>query len=146
MRETQEKQIGDFVYRVKPLGAYSGNKVLMRIGKALLPAIRDAESLKTLEGAVSAISGLLSTLTETDMLFVVNEFAGETRVYEASKGRDSAASLKNIFDSHFSGSYKEQWEWLTFSFEVNFGFLDELKKTGREDPPLQGATMTGSSP
>jgi hypothetical protein len=127
VREPQEKAIRGHVYLVKPLGAKIGNRVLMRLGKAVLSAMADAQSLTTLEGAVSAISALLSTLSEQDMEFVINALAEETLVCKEGEEEHTRVTLKNIFDSHFAGEYGKQAEWLAFALEVNFDFLDGLR-------------------
>ncbi len=100
----------------------------MRLGKAVLGAIADAQSLTTLDGAVSAIATLLSTLSEQDMEFVVNALADETLVHKEGEEESMRVTLKNIFDTHFAGEYVKQVEWLAFALEVNFDFLDGLRK------------------
>jgi hypothetical protein len=146
VREPQETTIDGFGYRVRPLGAYTGNKVLMRLGKAVLPALSDAESLDTIEGATSALSVLLSQLSEGDMLYIVNELAEQTHFWSEEEGRDGGKSLKNAFDSHFSGRYQEQGEWLWFALKVNFGFLAELQKKKGPIRSSDSTTAAAESP
>ena len=124
MRGAVDRVIEGTTYRVVPVAAGIGNKVMLRLGKVGAPALFTLlASPKSTAGAfAAAIPGLvraLDLLTDDDMDFLCKSFAAETQFGDGSKMRPLAAA----FDEHFRGNYAAMFQWLRFSMEVNFGPL-----------------------
>jgi hypothetical protein len=132
MLETTTRTIGEDTYRVTPLQAIQGRKVLVKLLKALGPAaeaVADAQS-----GNVGALLAKLTANLEESLVDELCEiFAGRTEFQHGSKwiGLGEAGQ----FDLHFIKKYGQMAKWLAFCVEINYGsFLGELLKSGPGTP------------
>lgn len=109
-REPQVRQIGRFEYRVTPLGARDGCRVLSRLMKMMgRGAVKGSE--------LEAIGAILENLEESDLDYFITAFDKYTSVHIGDKW----PGLADIFDAHFVSDYLEMLTWLKFALEVNFG-------------------------
>lgn len=136
---TEEKQIGENVYRVTTLGAKAGRDLLVRLVKIAGPTIGEivkgidataaAKGSKKGEGfdlgdvgldaVASALEKLSESISERDFAYLSDTLATRTEiVYPADGGR--AVPLANVYDNHFAGSYGELFGWLAFALGVNY--------------------------
>ncbi len=116
MRQTLDKQIGDDVYIVNQLGALEGRKVLARLFQMFGGVVAGMAG----PGKTDLVGGFVSLanpITEDQPEFFCNTFAKFTQV-RTPDGKTRV--LKDIFDDHFVGKYREMIEWLAFCLEVNF--------------------------
>jgi hypothetical protein len=123
--KTVSKRIGDHKYTVTQLNAVTGRKALLRLTKIMGPVI--TEGFKG--GQMAGYAAVAQSLTETELDYFCDLFAGQTTVLGGDYV-DDGAQLDAIFGEHFADRYFEMFEWLTFALEVNFGsfFLGLAKK------------------
>ena len=120
-RETVERKIGRYVYRVNQLGAKEGGRAFVRLLKLVGGAAGGVEG-----GIAGAIEGIAKNVSEADFDWATDLFAKHTEVVLDNGKRPQ---LDDVFDSHFVGHYSEMFKWLGFAVEVNYGdvFLEWLK-------------------
>lgn len=156
MREVQaqKRKIGDYSYRVTPLGVGKGKALLVRLARAMGPALAAAVdgigsgggSLAKLPAGVLApgIRELAASLNEEDLDYAVEVLAETT---EVSSGGEWA-ELDKLVEFHFRGAYDELLQWLWFSLEVNYGsfrrFLSTLAALGAAQPGAAGPDTSPS--
>lgn len=118
MREAQTKTLGQTQYRVRPLGAKQGCRVITRLSKLLGSAFKSgAKDQNAMLGAA------LESLGEEDLDFFCRQFETHTQI---SVDGSKWPTLSDVFDVHFSQNYGELLLWLKFCLEVNFsGFFAE---------------------
>lgn len=152
MREVQfqQRRIGDYTYRIKPLGVGKGKALLVRLARATGPALAaaidgvgaGAGSLAQLPAGVlgPAIKEFAAGLNEEDLDYAVEALAAET---EVSSGGEWA-QLGPLVEYHFRGAYDELLRWLVFALEVNYGSF--LRAVGDLMPaPAEAPTDTSPS-
>lgn len=141
--EKKQKQIGEFTYEVTMLGAKIANRVLIKLGKSVGPVFMLAAMGGMNAGRmVEAIKGL----DEDDFDWVVLQFALKTDVTLAD-GRTPNLGNPALFDMHFAGRYSEEFEWLEFAIEANFGpFFLELWQKAKARAAAKSATTPTPSP
>lgn len=109
-RKSAEVTIDGHTYRVKQVGAETGDAILFRLGRGLA----------------------MSDLSPKDYEFVRNIFKANTDlqiVDTKGDGRKNWAPLESAYDDHFAGRYEALMEWLQFAFSHNFGnFLGAVSK------------------
>jgi len=128
MRETKDKQIGAFHYKVKQLADPKGMSLLVRLTKVLTPVLgaglkgipesSDGISLGELTtGAIGdALIALADRIAEDDM-----EYIYSTLATEATFSQDGSAWFPIASDSsHWSGRYLQKFQWIVFALEVNY--------------------------
>jgi len=115
MREAATKQIGESQYRVTPLGAKKGMRVLSRITSILGDTVKAGAKTEA-EAKAAFVSKLMS---EDDLSFFCDQFAPNTAV--SVDGGKKWPTLSDVFDAHFMANYREMIEWVSFAIEVNFG-------------------------
>lgn len=101
-RKTQETEIDGHKYRIRQLGAETGDAILFRLGRGLA----------------------MSDLKPEDFEYVRNVFRGSTEleiVDTKGDGRKTWVPLASSYDDHFAGRYESVAEWLKAAFELNFG-------------------------
>lgn len=117
----QERQIGEFGYRVTQFGAKQGLCVLTRLMRLGGPAMRAGAEMNSDSAALGA---LLGALEPGEVLSLAEEFAGKTqlvRMLTSQAGQTPIATpLGPDFDSHFADRYDELVEYLAFAIMVNF--------------------------
>jgi hypothetical protein len=126
--ETVEKKIGDHTYRLTMLGTRQGQRVLLRLVKALGPAAA-VLAVAGAEGLGNAISAALQSITETDLDYLIDTFAASTDLVLPTTTAAGAGSVKvaltGCYDSHFAQRYPESLAWLVWAVQVNFSsFFD----------------------
>lgn len=129
MLESQEKKIGEIMYRVTQLPALPGRKLLVRLYKTLGPTIGAAlkglpdsgssVSLGSLESSSigDALTALAHDLTEDDLEYVVTTLTGTT---EFSRETNKWLPLRNELDDHWAGKYLQMFQWIAFGLQVNY--------------------------
>src|SRR5262245_16356053 len=123
MREPQEKTIEGKRYRVAPLGAADGLRVMAKLAHAIGPALEDATSLADLgERLFPALGRLAKQLDGEDLVYVCGVLARSSRV-EPAPGTNAFIALSDVFDTHFQGDFAALFGWAAFALEVNFGFF-----------------------
>lgn len=130
--ESQTKQIGDFSYKVRTLGAKVGNRVLLKMSKSVGALLLVAGGGRGV--TAGAIASALASLSEDDFDWIVMKLSEATDL-TLPDGREPCLGGQNgaVFDQHFAGRYDAELEWLEFAIEVNFGpFFLELKRKAAE--------------
>ena len=136
MRTAEERVIEGTTYRVMPVPAGIGNKVLLRLGKVGAPAVITLLASPSSKrgawlAAMPSFVRAIDLLREEDLDFVCKEFAKETQHGTSGKLRP----LGDSFDEHFRGAYPAMFQWLRFCMEVNFGPLWTWETGLVPDPP-----------
>lgn len=165
MLKSETTTINGTGYQVTQLPYKTGQRLLIRLYKALGPALADAltsipdiakeTNLLDMSWADIApalhklVSGVAQTLNEEDFDFMVDSLAEYTQV----KTADKWVPIQPIMELHFSGNYEELFRWIAFGLKTNYaGFLkgrglaDVLQNTkagGRAN--LSQVTSTGPS-
>jgi hypothetical protein len=117
----EEKDIGEYRYRVTQLDTLTGIDVAARLVTKFGSALRDGNSDNTFQ----AVGAIAEKLTAEEIKYYVNLFASRTEVIFPD-GREPY--LKDILAIHFAGRYGDLVEWLHFCFEVNFrDFFDKIR-------------------
>ena len=120
--ETRKTTINDTTYHVTQLQAPVGCKVLVRLAKALGPALAAGSS----GDVADAIRQFTSNLDEATLDYVIDVFKKNTEI-ELSNG--NSVGLDSQFALHFAGKYGEMLKWLQFCIEYNFSdFLSVVKR------------------
>lgn len=124
MRTAEEKTIEGTAYRVLPVAAGIGQKILLRAAKVGAPTVMTLlASPKSAKGAwmaaIPSVMRLVELLSEEDVEYITKEFARETQCGSGGKMRP----LGDCYDEHFRGAYPALLQWLRFAWEVNFGPL-----------------------
>lgn len=124
-REAVSKTIGEFEYRIVPLGAKQGTRMATRLGKLVAALAPSPDSTGSVEAKVlDRLRTLFDTLSESDVDYFCDTFAKFTEVQIAP---NKWPNLDKIFDEHFAGHYGDLTNWLLACIEVNFGsFLEEM--------------------
>lgn len=121
----EEKKVIDGVeYKVQPLGAMTGRKVIAKMIRVLSPALSQVGDQKL--DFAKALQGL----DEDTIEYFCDLFAERTRVENGTdnKGAKRWPLLKDVFDTHFARRYSSLVKWLAFCLEVNFGdFFGEIR-------------------
>lgn len=125
--EKKTKRIGEYEYEIETFGARQGMTVLLTLVRFIGPALSAAlDSGGITEATLSkGLESFAKTATEADFAILVDAFAERTKVLfptttKAGPGV-SRVNLKEIFDSHFAGSYKALIEWLIWAATENYG-------------------------
>lgn len=129
MRDAVCETIDGLKYKVTPLGAGRGARLLVKIAKAVGPALGKQLSAGklTLDSDIGPGLTELCERLDPDMLDeLCKEFADTTTV-ETSPGK--WPQLKDSFDLHFSANYLAMFKWLAFCLRVNYGPLAGLVQT-----------------
>lgn len=120
MREAKTKTIGKAQYRVTPLGAKAGCRVLTRLTRLLGSALKGGDRTN----AMVILGSGLEHLSEEDFSYFCDALAPNTELLVDGK----TLRLSDVFDVHFTAEYAALVEWLLFAMEVNFGgFFDEVR-------------------
>lgn len=116
MYEVVEKEINQHVYKITKLGAKLGKNVLARCIRAAGPAFEKDDTF----------TALCAALTDSELDFFCDTFAART-MFSPVAEPEKEWSLKDKFDTHFSGRYGTMVLWLKACLEVNYdNFLEEL--------------------
>jgi hypothetical protein len=167
-RETREKTIGEFTYKVTLLGAKAGRTMSVRLLKILGPTVaafvEGTVGAKSGDGDISLAVGasemvreVVNRLSIDDVTVIQDEFAKQTTVVLDS---EHEPRLTDIFDDHFAGHYDDLISWTRFALEVNFtsffagsvgprgliGRLMTLIASNSKSPPASTGTSTASPP
>lgn len=121
MREVQEKKIGDNTYRVRPMGAREGRRVLARLAQVLgggLAGIVSAANGGGKDAVFQGLESIAKNFTEEQIDYFCETFTPFTSV---RKPDGKEPQLKDCFDDLFACNYWEMSQWLMFCLEVNFG-------------------------
>lgn len=108
LRKTETRDIDGNTYEVTALGAIKGAQVLVRLLKAVGPAL------------TGDMAGFFANLREEDLTYLCNAFSPMTNV-------PGVGQLDKQFDFHFSGRYATMLKWLGLCLEVNFSDFSFLK-------------------
>lgn len=162
MRETREKRIGPYTYKVTHLDASAGTRMGVRLLKMLGPTaagfLEGAAGAKTdgegslAVGAAQALREIAALAQPDEYMAFMKELAHCTVVVLDSEHQPR---LDDIFDDHFAGHYDWLREWFRFALEVNFssffggagklaGVLSQLQALIASTSKSQ-ATSTGPS-
>lgn len=127
-----EKKIGKSTYRVDQLGAREQQRILLRLGKVLGPA------LGGLLGMGGVDSNKMSAKKQSEFGRLLGEALSKADVDEADdlivtlcekarvQEKEGGPFEQVIFEQHFYGNLKASWEVAKFVFDVNFrGFFSE---------------------
>lgn len=158
--ETKDKQVGDCVYRVTQLGGKASRAVQLRLARAVAAALCSDKGIdlgavwEDAKGFRFDLSAAFTAISAIDLEFVCDTFAEKTIVMLPDHGENAPKPIKllTIYDGHFGGSRQlEQWQWLLFAFEVNFGggfFFEALARAKAAKEVSKSASRpapTGSS-
>lgn len=133
--ETKEREIEGTSYRVTPLGAKAGQKLLHRLFKVLGPTLADlvaeaATNPKTgapdigLSNVAAGVKTLASVLSESDFEHVVETMTRSTQVC-VDRASDAWRPLASDFEIRFAAKYDQLLRLVAFFLEVNYsGFFD----------------------
>lgn len=133
MRTPQQKTIKGTLYEVTPLGAKLANPVLVRLFKILGPGIANliASPEAVSLGTASMISELSERLGDKDVEVLITTFAPTTLIQTSDMKGPGPLDPQRL-DDHFAGNLGEQYLWILFCIEVNFGsFLGDLESAFR---------------
>ncbi len=128
MRETKQKQIGDYTYAVTQFGAKQGGRVMIRLLKIVGGAAGEAmkgDNEFDMSTVGSMITNLAETLQEDDFDYLCETFAAASTVQGGEFPNPIPLTTEGVFDLHFAGKYLELGQWLLFAVDANFGFLGE---------------------
>lgn len=137
--EQQDRIIDGVTYRVGPLTAAVGRKLLVELktilGPTLAEIVRGAGSLDMSEKSLldmdlgpiaNAIAAFAEDVTPEKYEHIVTTLAGQSQYSEA--GGNFIAFKMNT--EHFRGRYLSELKWLAFALEVNYSdFLSVLNPT-----------------
>lgn len=144
MLKTETKQIGDCEYVVTQLDAVRARRVFMRFGKVYSAISKAREETKAGSDAAAVLEAafgkVLEVVTPEDLDFFVDQFASSTSVREV--GSDKSPRLSEVIALHFVGErFVDQFAWLVFCFEVNFGsFFQRLAQSSAGSPAKAAST------
>lgn len=133
-----EKQIGDHTYTCEPLGFVSGRRGLVRLGKALGPALAAlalAEGPTDLRALAGGFARLLEGLSEEDLVFFDQLFGP---VSQCTLPDGKKPLVKDLLGgNHFAGKYAEYFGWLAFCIQTTYAdfFGVALAKVGEQVNP-----------
>jgi hypothetical protein len=136
--EQKEVSIDGDVYRISQLPYRKGQKLMVRLFKALGPAISSAagsgleetdpkqdlgEADVNLANTLSAgVQRLADSLNEEDFDFVVDTLSSHT---ELKRGENQWVNLKDVMEIHFSGRHFHSMKWMFECLKFNYSdFLD----------------------
>jgi hypothetical protein len=123
----EERQIGDYTYRVTLLGASAGCRMAVRLAKLLAPSA--ANGLEGLTGSRSdglgslavgigeCLRELTARITPDEFTSLAAELARNTTV---AVDAEHEPTLSAIYDEHFAGHYDWLMAWFAFAMEANF--------------------------
>lgn len=134
--KSETKTIDGITFEVTQLPYTRGHKVLLRLFRALAPAVAEAlgqaPELKERElgsldirdvkpALAAAVGRLVQDLSEEDFDFVNDELASHSFVLQDGK----KLKLQSEREFLFAGNYWLMFQWLAFAVKVNFlGFLN----------------------
>lgn len=147
--KTESKRIGAYTYHVQQLDAVRGSNALLRLLKVIGPAFEADD-----EGG--ALAKLAGSLSESELRWFCDLFAGQTTVTGGDIPDDHEPQLDGIFGEHFAGNYFAMLEWLRFAFEVNYASFFVIaaakykaamakSKVSAATPSTSPTTSTGTS-
>lgn len=142
----EPKTIAGVKYVMTPMGAYSGNTVVLRLlgpFVALLAAAAGAKSGARNAQMAEGVGKAVKALAPKDLRFIVKALAGQTRVFlpDGNKLRDWP--LLDLYDAHFAGRYDAQFEFIRWGIEMNH-FFDGVLALARAQE--EGTAAASSSP
>jgi hypothetical protein len=168
-KKLKSEPIDSYTYEVTQFGAIEGRRMLVQLGKILVPTLGSALQGLDLgalfrEGApkiadldvanvdFSAIAQTLASSADPNVLeTLMDKLADGTEVWGPGFGADGAP-LSRHFDDHFAGRYVAMLRWLAFALRSNYGdfFGDkgrvaELVATLRAPAPAPGSTSPSTS-
>jgi hypothetical protein len=156
-REPTERQIGEHVYRVRPMMPKRILRTAPILGKLVVPAlghlIDNAKGGKISDVLGADVSGLsfgaaaqalVAAWEQPKIDELIEELAASTEV-----GLDGCSRwplLSTCFDAHFSGRTKEMLGWIAFAVEVQYGdfFAGLLAGAGRAQATMGQASQSQS--
>ena len=126
-REVHDHQIGQFVYKIQQLGTKESRKVMLRVLKAIGPAITVAGNGDSSERMfLFGFGKLCETLSDADLDFLCDTFARAT-MFSPVEEPEKAWVLAQKFDEHFAGHLGTMFAWLEASLRTNYAnFFDDL--------------------
>jgi hypothetical protein len=120
MREPEQREIDGVVYRVTPLPAGKGLKVMQRIAKVLGPVLTSGATAgagSVEDAVVRELGAVAGRLSDDDLEFVSRALAESTTF---ANGHGAQVQLGQCFDLHFAGEYERLLPWMAFALGVNF--------------------------
>lgn len=139
--EAKQKTIGDITYRMEPLGADTGQKVLKRIFRAV-------GTIQT----TGDVGRAIGDLTDNDLEFITSRFA-ESTTYELPdpnpRNGIRQVKLSSQYNHVFAAKYENLYAFLEWGIEVNFAsfFADLVARQNAAGDPasISQTTPTSSS-
>jgi len=142
MLKSEERRIGDHLFRVTQVPGTKSIRLFTRITKLVGPAIgalaKDGEAIKSLlDQDVGQLGAALQTLCDDlnpdEIEALGKDFAKHARVKVGGEGEWMLLENEAVFDDVFAGGVDVFLGWLGFSLQVNYSsFLAAGRKlTGR---------------
>lgn len=126
MRQPESITIDGYTYRVSPLGAIQGQKLLAKILKCLVPIFASTQGVAP-EARARAIVGALTEHLSPELLEEATQIMAESTLLSTGEKKEAGGRLSKVYDEHFAGRYLEAGEWLKFALEVNYArFFSDL--------------------
>lgn len=149
--ETNERRIGDYIYRVNKFGAQQGMRVISRIAKLGGPGL-----MQGLASDSAGIAAFLRGLGVNDLFELAHEFASKTEMFvlaqtAAGTQKVKHGSLGDQLDEHFADRYDDLFEFIAFAFVVNYERSINRGKASLRDrltailAPLQSPNTSASA-
>lgn len=134
MLATQEKRIGEHLYRVKQAPLEPARRGLRIVAKTLGSLLATLAGGLTNESAAKAVADFAARITDEDLETLTAIFAEHSQVALVEQDGEpvwvplKAAATRN---EAFGGHLLTYFEWLWFAIETNYSdFLDELRAAG----------------
>lgn len=145
--KTGEKEINGVTFVVSQLGALEGSKTLLKLTKAVGPAIGTV-ARAVMAGAqgtevLNAVLSSLQSLPENEFEALVKTFAASTKVKRpfTAGGKTIDQKLVDCIDDVLGGDYESLIAWLIFAVSVNYAdfFAVAIRTMGKGEPPAEKA-------
>lgn len=142
-----ERQIGAFMYRMRPVGASTGRACVLRLMRPMAAVVGGLQVLRG--GKVSLedldIERAFAAISDADLEFVFQSFLSQVEV----RTENGAWAPIPDPDDHFAQRYEEQLSLMRWGVDLNRFFgsaLERLAKALEEKAKEESISPTASTP
>lgn len=148
MLTSQDRQIGESIYRVHTLGATPSLDLLLELGRMVGPSLgilvdglESGKLSEMLSAKLSgdafgrALEGLASRMDTPKVQGMIAKLRAKTEVDVSGGG--AFQQLAPVYEVHFAGKMSDLFAWFKFALEVQYG--DFFALLGSLAPPARAA-------